>query len=152
MYMYRFLSSRPQPQGHLKHWPSTRKVFESFCNLSWLTCKLGSLNVHYLALLKFHGLYFRDMLPVLLNIQCSKFSSLHPEPVVYRWINVGIWNEKVSRILILIVTRHQDEIFLLKTGKIYNQSLISLEKQRFFELYLRAVIMVVHSGWLRWSK
>lgn len=55
--------------------------------------------------------------------------------------------------LILIMTRpDQDEIFLLKTGKTFYQSLISLKKQRLFELYLRTVIMVVHTGWLRWLK
>lgn len=67
------------------------------------------------------------MLSQLLNIQCLKIPSAHTQPVVW-----STWNEEVSRILILIVTRHRDEIFLLKTGKTYNQSLISLEKQRFF--------------------
>lgn len=78
------------------------------------------------------------MLSLLLNIQCSKLPFLHTPAVVSGWINV--------------VTRHKDEIFLMKTGKTYNQSLMSLEKQRIFELHLGAMIMVVQSGWLRWLK
>lgn len=39
-----------------------------------------------------------------------KDSSFEYSTVAWRWINMGTWNEEVSTILILIVTRHQGGI------------------------------------------
>lgn len=88
--------------------------------------------MHHLALLVAKVLWMYLLVPLLsllLNTQCSKIPSLHTQPVVGRWRIMGTWNEEVSKMLILIMTRpDQDEIFLLKTGKTFYQSLISLKK------------------------